>query len=481
MTSLLDLRYGQGSPIRATVSNPRWARQRLAWRAPAVDITAAGCSVALIVGYARTIWTPAFVVLAWALAVARVGGYDLSAESRGTFRPKAAWAAGSHMLCALAVVNVFYPSVSLRLPVLLTLLLTTTTALGRAALGSWSIDRQRESHLMTPLLARGSVTELSAFVDLLHVDQRHPYELVAIQVTSGVFPGELNIDGLRGTVVIPKFADPVDAAIRNDISVVAFVGRQEEESAQMRRLVWRLENEGIDAQMVPVVAPLAPPEVDAIGATGLPSLSFRGRDLRAETGLIKVAGDKVLAVIGLLLISPVLAAIALAIKWTSPGPVLFRQVRVGRGGEPFTMLKFRTMVPDAESLRPALEALNRHQGGTLFKVEHDPRITPVGRFLRRYSLDELPQLVNVVRGEMSLVGPRPPLPNEVARYQEDAHRRFRVRPGLTGLWQVSGRSDLSPSESTRLDTHYVEHWSPAMDLAILARTVRAVVGADGAY
>lgn len=484
MTSLLDLRYGQGSPARIAVTNPRRLRRNEDWcvggRALAADLSAAGISVGLATFYAGKAWNLIPVLIAWALVMANAGAFDMKSVSRGTFRAGAVLAAGSRLLCALALVSVFSP-VALHGPVLLTVLLAATTAVGRTALSSWIIDRHRESHLMTPLLARGTVNELSTFVDLLHVDQRQPYELVAIQITSGSFPGELDLEGLSNTLILPQSADPVDAAIRHGIRVVAFVGRQEEDSAQLRRLVWRLGSEGIDARMVPVVAPLAPPEVDAIGATGLPSLSFRGPARGAQTGLSKILGDKVLAMLGLLLLSPLLAGIALSIKWTSPGPVLFRQERVGRGGEKFTMLKFRTMVANAEALRPALEALNRHEGGTLFKMENDPRITPVGRFLRRYSLDELPQLVNVVRGEMSLVGPRPPLPNEVAKYQEDAHRRFRVRPGLTGLWQVSGRSDLSPSESTRLDTHYVEHWSPAMDLAILARTLRAVVGADGAY
>lgn len=145
------------------------------------------------------------------------------------------------------------------------------------------------------------------------------------------------------------------------------------------------------------------------------------------------------------------------------------------------MIKFRTMYRDAEERRAALEAQNEHDSAVLFKVKDDPRITRVGYWLRKFSLDELPQLVNVLKGDMSLVGPRPPLPSEVANYQLDAHRRFRVRPGLTGLWQVSGRSDLDPQRSVHLDTHYVEQWSPAMDAKILARTPLVVLSGKGAY
>jgi lipopolysaccharide/colanic/teichoic acid biosynthesis glycosyltransferase len=173
-------------------------------------------------------------------------------------------------------------------------------------------------------------------------------------------------------------------------------------------------------------------------------------------------------------------AVALAVKVTSPGPVLFRQTRVGAGGRTFTMYKFRSMVEDAEDRKEAVAHLDEGDG-VLFKVHADPRVTRVGGFIRRFSLDELPQLLNVVRGDMSLVGPRPPLPEEVERYDDDATRRLRVRPGMTGLWQVSGRSDLSWEESVMLDLRYVDNWSLALDAVILWRTARAVLRPQGAY
>jgi lipopolysaccharide/colanic/teichoic acid biosynthesis glycosyltransferase len=164
------------------------------------------------------------------------------------------------------------------------------------------------------------------------------------------------------------------------------------------------------------------------------------------------------------------------------GPAIFTQKRVGRGGEPIEFLKFRSMVTDAEARLAALRQQERDRGNdVLFKMADDPRITRVGRVLRRYSLDELPQLWNVLRGDMSLVGPRPALPSEVADYDDDAHRRLAVRPGITGLWQVSGRSDLSWDDTVRLDLFYVDNWSFVQDLLILVRTVRAVVASRGAY
>jgi len=187
------------------------------------------------------------------------------------------------------------------------------------------------------------------------------------------------------------------------------------------------------------------------------------------------------AAVALLLLSPLLLGLAAMVRVTSPGPALFRQTRVGLNGREFTCLKFRTMVADAERLRGQLEHLNEKSDGVLFKIRKDPRITSVGRVLRKCSLDELPQLINVLSGDMALVGPRPPLPAEAAQYSDEVRRRLAVKPGLTGLWQVSGRSTLSWDESVRLDLSYVENWSPQLDAMILLRTTSAVVRGTGAF
>jgi exopolysaccharide biosynthesis polyprenyl glycosylphosphotransferase len=192
--------------------------------------------------------------------------------------------------------------------------------------------------------------------------------------------------------------------------------------------------------------------------------------------LFDVAGSLCL----LLAFAPVFLVATLRVRLHDGGPVLFRQNRIGRDGRTFSCLKFRSMVLDAEERLAALHAQQGYENG-LFKMENDPRITKPGQWLRRFSLDELPQLVNVLRGDMSLVGPRPPLPLEVERYEEDTHRRLRVRPGMTGLWQVSGRSDLSWSEAVRLDLYYVANWSMLQDLSILSKTFGAVFGTRGAY
>jgi exopolysaccharide biosynthesis polyprenyl glycosylphosphotransferase len=196
--------------------------------------------------------------------------------------------------------------------------------------------------------------------------------------------------------------------------------------------------------------------------------------------VIKSVFDKIIATAMMIAFSPVLALISLAIMLEDRGPVLFTQTRVGKDGQPFTVLKFRTMVPDAEARKEALLALNEGDG-LLFKLRQDPRITTIGSWLRRTSLDELPQLINVMLGEMSLVGPRPALPVEAALYTDEVSRRLAVKPGMTGLWQINGRSDLSYEDAVRLDLRYVENWTLALDLQILWKTAAAVASGRGAY
>lgn len=252
---------------------------------------------------------------------------------------------------------------------------------------------------------------------------------------------------------------------------------------QVQRLAWTLESAGTPLLVATGLEDVAagrvePLRVGGVGASGVGLVHVRPAPRRGWRGVAKQITERLLAAVGLLLAAPLLLAIAVAIRCDSAGPALFRQIRVGRNGRSFTMLKFRTMTADAEQRRAELAS---ECDGPLFKVREDPRITRVGGFLRRYSLDELPQLINVVRGQMALVGPRPALPDEVAAYDADPHRRLAVAPGITGLWQVSGRSDLPWSEAVRLDLAYVDNWSLGLDLAIVMRTLGAVLKHRGAY
>jgi exopolysaccharide biosynthesis polyprenyl glycosylphosphotransferase len=248
----------------------------------------------------------------------------------------------------------------------------------------------------------------------------------------------------------------------------------------LRRMSWDLEGSGVQLLVAPRLAEVATPRLRIRTVGGMPLLCVAEPEFTGSRRAVKTVLDYALAAVGLLLLAPVMLGVAVAVKVGSPGPALFRQERVGRHGKTFVMHKFRSMYVDAEQRLAQLSHLDEG-GGPLFKVRDDPRVTPVGRFIRRYSLDELPQLFDVLRGRMSVVGPRPPLPGEVARYEDDVRRRLLVKPGLTGLWQVSGRSDLSWQESVRLDLSYVENWVLGLDLSIILRTVSAVLARRGAY
>ncbi|MDX6240834.1 MAG: hypothetical protein QOG10_5654, partial [Kribbellaceae bacterium] len=274
--------------------------------------------------------------------------------------------------------------------------------------------------------------------------------------------------------------DILAAVDRYGVDAVAVAADPELAGHSLRRLSWALEQRGVDLIVSPGIVEVAGPRISIRPVAGLSLLHLERPSVSGGPHLLKNIFDRVVGFALLLLAAPVLLVVALLVRLTSSGPALFRQTRVGRAGVEFSMLKFRSMCVDAENRKEELHALSEGNA-VLFKLRDDPRVTRVGRYLRRFSLDELPQLVNVLRGEMSLVGPRPPLPAEVATYAIDDARRMLVKPGLTGLWQVSGRSDLTWEQSVRLDLRYVDNWSIALDLLILWKTARAVFGRDGAY
>jgi exopolysaccharide biosynthesis polyprenyl glycosylphosphotransferase len=261
---------------------------------------------------------------------------------------------------------------------------------------------------------------------------------------------------------------------------VAVLACPEMDGSALRRLSWSLARSGIDLLVAPALMDVTGPRIAIRPVCGLPLLHVDEPALSGGRRIAKDCVDRVVSAVAVLILLPLLAAIGLAVRLTSPGPALFRQTRDGLRGREFTVLKFRTMTRDAESLRASVSHLNVHSTDHLFKVENDPRVTPLGRWLRRTSLDELPQLVNVLLGQMSLVGPRP-LPTTDAPYDGEARRRLFVKPGLTGLWQISGRADLDWDEAVRLDLRYVENWSLALDSLIIWKTLFVVVKRSGAY
>lgn len=357
-------------------------------------------------------------------------------------------------------------------------LATLLTLLSRYLQRSW-LHRQREKQgrfLQTTLIVghRGGVMALNR---QLGREQYQGYQVVGCCVPARAADDRSDVDVVP---VLGDLDDVLEVVNRYEVDTVAVLPSPELDGSRLRRLGWELEKTRAELLLAPAVTEVVGPRVNIRPVCGLPLMHVERPELRGIRRLTKSAVDRLAAVLAIALLLPVMVAIALAVRLGSPGPVFFRQERVGQDGRTFEMLKFRSMVVDAD--RRLARLVEHSEGnGVLFKMKGDPRVTRVGRVLRRYSLDELPQLLNVVAGQMSLVGPRPPLPAEVEKYGFDMHRRFLVKPGITGLWQISGRSDLSWDDSVRIDVRYVENWSLMFDFMILWKTVGAVFRGSGAY
>lgn len=298
----------------------------------------------------------------------------------------------------------------------------------------------------------------------------------------GASEGEVKAGNLRLPLVgNARDAEPIIEDIRRfRPDAVALSGGTQLPPRTIRALGWALADMNVRLIMVPTLTDIAGPRIHTQPVAGLPLIHVSTPNLEKGQQFLKRSFDLIGAIALVILLAPVFLGVALAVRIDSAGPVLFRQERVGTAGVPFTMYKFRSMVVDAEARLSTLTKGNQGND-VLFKMKDDPRVTRVGSFIRRFSLDELPQIFNVIEGTMSLIGPRPPLSAEVEKYDTHAHRRLLVRPGMTGLWQVSGRSLLSWDDTVRLDLYYVENWSFLGDLTILLRTVRAVLKRYGAY
>lgn len=341
--------------------------------------------------------------------------------------------------------------------------------------------RRGRGHSMSRLLLVGGPGAVSHLASSLHGAKHAGYLPVAVympgvETHTGVEPAS----GLKIVGNKPDTHSIVAALESCGADAVAVSAGVQLHPQTLRHLGWELAARNIGLIMAPALTDIAGPRIHTQQVAGLPLIHVTTPTLEAGQRVAKRLFDFFAASVLLLLASPAMFLVAALIKLDSSGPVLFRQERVGMEGNHFHMLKFRSMVSDAETLLVGL-ARENEGSGPLFKMKNDPRVTRVGGFLRRFSVDELPQLLNVLSGSMSLVGPRPPLPKEVEAYESDVRRRLLVKPGLTGLWQVSGRSNLSWQDSVRLDLYYVENWSLAGDLVIMFRTVRAVFGSNGAY
>ena len=337
---------------------------------------------------------------------------------------------------------------------------------------------RRQGRCALPVLAVGAVESVSQLIDRTRRDAKRGWVISGVCTPTGAPPhGSKDI---LGVPVLGDLDSVADIALMGRHRVVAVCPSPGWTSRRLHQLAWNLEDEGAAELVVdPGLMEVAGPRLHIEPVDGLPLLRLTRPTFSGVSWIAKHVADRLGSVLLLVLIAPLLLVLAIGVKLDG-GPVFFKQTRVGRHGREFTMLKFRSMVVDAEARLAELVSANEG-AGPLFKMKRDPRITRFGAFLRRHSFDELPQLFNVLDGAMSLVGPRPPLPREVASYAQDAKRRLLVKPGLTGLWQISGRSDLTWEESIRLDLRYVENWNLALDALILWKTVGTVLNSRGAY
>jgi exopolysaccharide biosynthesis polyprenyl glycosylphosphotransferase len=305
------------------------------------------------------------------------------------------------------------------------------------------------------------------------------YHVVGACVPNGTIAGYL------GTTTIPVFVSIdrlQEAMLESGADTIVITSSEDLSAEKIRQISWSLEPGRQHLVVAPSLTDIGGPRIHTRPVAGLPLIHVETPTYSGSKQFTKRAFDIATSAALLVCLSPLLAAVAVCVRLSSSGPIFFRQERVGINGSRFQMLKFRSMVTNAEEMLEQLSLQQRDKGNdVLFKMADDPRVTSVGRILRRFSLDELPQLLNVLAGSMSLVGPRPPLEREVSLYDTHVHRRFLVKPGITGLWQVSGRSNLSWEDTVRLDLYYVENWSMTGDLSILWKTGRAVFAKTGAY
>jgi exopolysaccharide biosynthesis polyprenyl glycosylphosphotransferase len=405
---------------------------------------------------------------AWNLVVLGQGAEEFSRLGRGMFFADVALG-----LAGLAFsISTMRPWVFLVVPAMAMLAFPSRYALRKL------LHRARnDGRCLLPVLAAGGPNSVRDLIERTRKNPHIGWRVDAICTADGRGNGAGELDGVPVVGELDKIAEHVQ---RGGYRIVAITADSYWTPKRLQQLAWTLEGSGAEMVVAPTLMEVAGPRLHMTGVLGMPLLRVSAPAFTGGRRVVKDVFDRISSGLLLLLLAPLLLLVSLAVMIDSRGPVFYRQRRVGKDGHEFTIVKFRTMIRDADKM--LAELAERNDGaGVLFKMRRDPRVTRVGVLLRRYSIDELPQLFNVLGGSMSLVGPRPPLPEETARYGPDVRRRLLVKPGVTGLWQVSGRSDLSWEEAVRLDLRYVEDWSLALDAVILWKTFRAVLSGQGAY
>ena len=420
------------------------------------------------------------LISAWMIALDAVGSRGYHVVGTGTQEYRSVADAAVRLFGVVALIAFLFQVDFARGYILIAFPLgLITVALSRWMWRQWLNVQRHRGRYSSRVILVGSAASVMHIRGQLDRQPEAGYLVVGICVPGGAEPVSLSeTDSFRFTQLddLPE----VMALVHADTVIVT--SSDELSPQRVRELSWSLEPGRQHLVMAPSLTDIGGPRIHTRPVSGLPLIHVETPRYEGRKLFAKRAFDILTSVLLLSVLSPMLVLIGIIIRLGSRGPILFRQDRVGINGTTFHMLKFRSMVPDAEARLADLRHTSRTEGNTvMFKMRNDPRVTRVGRFLRRYSLDELPQLMNVLTGTMSIVGPRPPLEREVIQYETHVHRRFLVKPGITGLWQVSGRSNLSWADTVRLDLYYVENWSITGDIVILWRTARAVLARDGAY
>jgi len=414
--------------------------------------------------------------LLWLAVLGLAGAYDVRFIGNGSDEFRKVLNAGVSLTAAVAIFSYVVNTELARGYVLAALpLVTLFDLVARYAMRKHLHRLRARGRCMLSVVAVGHAPSVADLITELGRESHHGLTVVAACLAQPWGASEVAGVPVHGGL------DDVPAAVRESgADTVAVLACPEMDGLKLRGLAWELEKTGTDLCVSPALLDVAGPRTTVRQTAGLTLLHVDHPQLDGLGVIVKDLFDRCAAAVGLIVFAPLVAVLGLAIWLSDHGPAFFTQTRVGKGGHVFRIYKLRTMVPDAEQRRA--ELLKRSDtDGVLFKLRQDPRVTPMGAYLRRWSIDEIPQLVNVLLGQMSLVGPRPAVPDEVAKYAAHVRRRLAVKPGLTGLWQVNGRSDLSWDESVRLDLRYVENWSFALDLQILWKTIWAILRRSGAY
>jgi exopolysaccharide biosynthesis polyprenyl glycosylphosphotransferase len=420
-----------------------------------------------------------FVVVIWAVAMVSFRSRDAHVVGVGPDEYKRVLSASITFFGVLAILFVVAGTTSARW------FFVTAAPLGLFCLllsrwlwRKWLFRQRALGHSLSRVVVVGKRKDVVKVVGQIDRGLRAAYLVVAAVMDKPIAKGDLGL--LRGVTVMQGIDRVVDYASNLDCDAIIVAGEPGGRGDYIRDLAWDLEGKSLELVLATSLANVAGPRIHYRPVDGLPLLNVEIPEYEGGKHVLKRLLDILLSAAALLLLAPVFGVIALMVRSDSPGPALFSQERVGQGGRMFRIYKFRSMAVDAPERLAELREINEGNG-VLFKLKNDPRVTKLGRVLRKYSIDELPQIWNVLVGDMSLVGPRPPLPNEVEEYEDHVRRRLYIKPGLTGMWQIGGRSSLSWEDSVALDLYYVENWSVVGDLMIIWRTFRVLVAPVGSY